>query len=62
MLIRYENQLQLPLLKVIQENNTRWLSILIMLERLLALVSAVNSVLVAQGKKHLIITQLIVIT
>ena len=28
-----------------------------MLERLLALVSAVNAVLVAQGKNHLIITQ-----
>ena len=57
MLISYEKQLQLPFLKVLQENNTRWWSILIMLERLLEIVTAVNRVLCSQGKKHLVITE-----
>ena len=57
MLITYQKQLELPLLKVLQENNTRWWSILIMLERLIEIVTAVNGVLCSQGKKHLVITK-----
>ena len=57
LLIEYEKILELPLLKVLQENNTRWWSILIMLERLIKIVDAVNGVLAMQGKNHLLINQ-----
>ena len=35
LLIEYQKEFELPLLKVLQENNTRWWSILIMMERIL---------------------------
>ena len=45
LLIEYENILKLPLLKVLQENNTRWWSILILVDSFILIIEAVLAVL-----------------
>ena len=57
MLITYQKQLELPLLKVLQENSKRWWAILIMLEKLLDIAYHVNAVLAYQGKTYLLINE-----
>ena len=42
LLIKYQQELELPLLKVLQENNTRWWTILIMMKRIMENIDAIT--------------------
>ena len=55
LLIRYQEELELPLHKVLQENNTRWWSILIMMQRIMGHIDAITLTLGHNNKSHLIL-------
>ena len=56
LLIKYQELLELPLHRVLQENNTRWWSILLMMQSLIDNKDAITLVLAHQNKSHLILT------
>ena len=57
MFITYQN-LELPLIRVLQENSKKWWAILIMLEKLLEIADFVNAVLARQqGKNYLLMKE-----
>ena len=56
LLIEYQKDFEMPLLKVLQQNNTRWWSILIMMERILTNYNAITMALVGNNKSSLILT------
>ena len=55
MLLKYQEELELPLHRVLQENNTRWWSILLMMQSLMDKMTAVTLVLGNNNKSHLIL-------
>ena len=55
MLLKYQELLELPLHRVLQENNTRWWSILLMMQSLMENMNAITIVLGHNGKSHLIL-------
>ena len=56
LLIKYQEILELPMHRVMQENNTRWWSILLMMQSLTENKNAITLVLAEQNKSYLIIT------
>ena len=56
LLIRYQQESELPLHKVLQENNTRWWSILIMMKRIMENIDAITLTLAKNNKVFLILT------
>ena len=55
MLLKYQEELELPLHRVLQENNTRWWSILLMMQSLMDNIDAITLVLGNNNKSHLIL-------
>ena len=55
LLIRYQQELELPLHKVLQENNTRWWSILIMMNRIMEHIHPITLTLADNSKSYLIL-------
>ena len=55
MLLKYQEEMELPLHRVLQENNTRWWSILLMMESIMNNLAAIIVVLGTNGKTHLIL-------
>ena len=55
LLIEYQKEFELPLLKVLQENNTRWWSILIMMERILLNFHPITVTLAGNNQPFLIL-------
>ena len=56
LLIKYQELLELPLHRILQENNTRWWSILLMMQSLIENKDAITLVLATQNKSHLTLT------
>ena len=56
LLIRFQEELELPIHRVLQENGTRWWSILLMMISLIENIDAVSLVLGQNKKGHLILT------
>ena len=56
LLVQYQKELEMPLLKVLQQNNTRWWSILLMLDRMLANWDSVTLTLADNKKSALLLT------
>ena len=56
LLIEYQKEFKMPLLKVLQENNTTLWSILLMMERILTIFNKITLTLVANNKPQLILT------
>merc|ERR1712055_151868 len=52
-----QKDLEIPMIKLIQENQTRWWSITMMMESLLKNKAAINAALVENNKPDLVITQ-----
>ena len=57
MLVKYQEELELPLHRVMQENNTRWWSILLMMQSLMDNINAITLVLAHNNRSHLILNQ-----
>ena len=57
MLIDFQHDLEMPLLKVLQENNTRWWSILLMMERIRDNMHALMLTIAANTKYHLLLAE-----
>ena len=55
LLIEYQKEFEMPLLKVLQQNNTRWWSILIMMERILLNFTQITLTLAENNKSVLIL-------
>ena len=54
-LIEYEKEFEVPLLKVLQENNTRWWSILLMMERMLVIFDQITLTLCRNNRRDFVI-------
>ena len=57
LLVKYQELLELPLHRVLQENNTKWWSILLMMQSLMENFDAITLVLAHNGKSYLILNQ-----
>merc|ERR1712121_203735 len=57
MLVKYQEELELPLHSVLQENNTRWWSIILMNQSLMDKMTAITLVLGHNNKSHLILNE-----
>ena len=57
LLIEYQKEFEIPLLKVLQENNTRWWSILLMMERILVNFDQITLTLANNNQSSLILTK-----
>ena len=55
MLLKFQEELELPLHRVLQENNTRWWSILLMMQSIMDNIAAIIVVLGNNSKNHLIL-------
>ena len=55
LLIEYQKEFELPVLKVLQENNTRWWSILIMMDRILENLDPITMTLGGNNHAYLIL-------
>ena len=56
LLIEYQKEFEMPLLKVLQQNNTIWWSILLMMDMILANLNEITKTLVATKKSALTLT------
>ena len=55
-LIEYEKEFEVPLLKVLQENNTRWWTILLMMERMLVIFDQITLTLCSNNRRDFVLT------
>ena len=56
LLIEYQKEFKMPLLKVLQENNTTLWSILLMMERILTIFNEITLTLIDNNKPQLVLT------